>query len=294
MILLLLFALVVGLLILFPRLRCIVFNLPLVLWYLSQDLVIYIWFKRWRECNSFGTIDMYCSDTSKVFGNGKTLSGVHYIRNIYKEYNGKKIYDFDEKKWIEQKIIILSNVMLKDVPYIHLYNVEQIINRHDVMKAGEIMIVFIDECGIIFNSRNFKDNIGQDLLNSMLTCRKKKFGMFLTAQRFNQVDALIRQLTSRVFMADKWWRTVVLKVFSGYDMEYCANIDMLKYSTMSYFATNKLFASYDTNQNVEDIKQKQKSGEMLTNKEILENQGNIPDGLHNVRKLSRKGKKVLV
>lgn len=280
-------------LVIFPHLRNIIFHPILTITNAPVDLYKYIKYKRWRECKSYGRIDMYCSDTSKVFGNGKTLSGTHYVRKIYHKYNEKMIYDFDENEWIEQKIVILSNVHLKDVPYTHLTDTQQILDMHDNMQAGEIMLVYIDECGVIFNSRNFKENIGQDLLNSMLTCRKKKFGMFLTAQRFNQVDALIRQLTSRVYMCEKFWRSVVLRVYNGYDMEYCTNVQYLKSTTLSYFATNKLFASYDTNQGVEDIKKKQKNNEMLSYSEILESQGTSPDGIVNVRTGNRKLKKVL-
>ena len=281
------------LIVMFPHLRNILCHPIQTLINAPVDFYKYIRYKKWRECKSYGTIDMYCSDTSKVFGNGKTLSGTHYVRNIYNKYNDKLIYDSDEKEWISQKIIILSNVHLKDVPYTHLTDVQQILDMHDVLKSGEIMLVYIDECGVIFNSRNFKDNIGQDLLNSMLTCRKKKFGMFLTAQRFNQVDALIRQLTSKVFMCEKFWRSVVLRVYNGFDMEYCTNVSYLKATTISYFATNKLFASYDTNQGVEDIKKKQKNKEMLSYDEILSSQGASPDRVLNVRTGNRKLQKII-
>ena len=291
--LVLVIALFVFALVAFPHFRNIVFHPLLVFYYAPKDLYKYLKYRRWRECNEYGSINMYCSNIRKVFGNGKTLSGVNYIRNVYKKYNGKMIYDFDNNEWIEQKIVILSNVMLKDISYIHLYNSDQIVNRHEVMQKGEVLLVFIDEAGIIFNSRNFQDNIGQDLLNAMLTCRKKKFGMFFTAQRFNQVDALIRQLTSWVFMAEKMWRSVVLRRFSGYDMEYCTNPQYISSDVFTYFATDALFRSYDTNQGVEDLKKAKKNGAMLSNKEILENQGNTTSDINNARLNKRYYKKVV-
>lgn len=282
---------IVALLVIFPHLRIIVLNPIKTIVHSIKDFYLYVRYRKWNICKAYGFIDMYCSDTSKVFGNGKTCSGTYACLEISRMYNDKKVYDFDKKEWVKQRVFIMSNVYI-DVPnYIHLKNAVQITEFHQYQKSTDVLIVFVDECGILFNSRNYKENIGADLLNSMLTCRKKKFGMILTAQRFNQVDALIRQLTSRVIMCDKWWRAVVLRVFNGYDMEYCTNPDLLTHRTTGYFATNKLFNAYDTNQGVEDLRKKVQAGEMLTDYEILESQGYDNGSIENVRSGNRKFKK---
>lgn len=274
-----------------PHLRIIILNPLKSLINSIKDLYMYFRYRKWNVCKEYGFIDMYCSDTSKVFGNGKTCSGVNRCLNISKKFNNKLVYDFDNKEWAEQHVFIMSNVII-DVPnFIYLKNATQITEFHKFQKPTDVLIVFVDECGILFNSRNYKENIGAELLNSMLTCRKKKFGMILTAQRFNQVDALIRQLTSRVIMCDKLWRAVVLRVFNGYDMEYCTNPNLLTHRTTGYFATNNLFNSYDTNQGVEDLRKKVENGEMLTDYEILESLGNDNGTIENVRSGNRKFKR---
>lgn len=95
--------------------RVIVTHPISTVWYGVIDLYKYFRFHRWNECAT-GTISCYVG----LFGKGKTLSAVHKVVSLYKRYNDKKIFDFNRKKWVTQKIHIISNVSLA-IPYEDLY-----------------------------------------------------------------------------------------------------------------------------------------------------------------------------
>lgn len=249
------------------------------------DLKKYIKYRKWRECKEYGRIRMYTG----LFGKGKTLSAVHYVRNIYNKYNGKNVYV--DGKWQIQYIGIISNVKLFDVPYVPLTSTEDIVNCHNGFNAATVCIVLIDEASTQFNSRNFKTNISSTLLNSMLTCRHHKFGMVLTAQRYMHVDALIRQITSDVYECDKLWRGMVQRRCSAWDLENATDIKLVKYKYCSFFITDSDYNAYDTSAIVDDIKRKQKNGELLTDSEVLSQQGNTDGNLYAIPHKSHRAKK---
>lgn len=268
----------------FPHLRNIVLHPFKSTWYALIDLYARVRYMKKNECPFFGKIIAFCSDNDQVFGCGKTLSSVWKIVRLYRRYNNKKVWDKEQKKFVKQHIKILSNVHFKpfkkffglikvNIEYEYLSDCQQIVEFHNKLNATDVGIVFIDEASTQFNSRNFKTNISTTLLNSMLTCRHRKFGMILTAQRFNQIDALIRQITSEVHMCSKLWRSEVVKIVSAYDLEYVTNLQYIKSRLYRYFVPNWLYRAYDTSAIVEDIKRKQESGELLSDAEVLELQG---------------------
>ena len=83
------------------------------------------WLK-YRKFNMMpsGQLIAYCG----LFGKGKTLSAVHYVRKMYNRYNGKKVYDFEKKKWLKQCVLVLSNVELTDIPYLPFRSLSQIVS----------------------------------------------------------------------------------------------------------------------------------------------------------------------
>lgn len=287
---------VVMALVCFPHLRNILLHLPQVAFYAPKDLYKFIRYKKYNECKEHGHIRCFSSDSNLPFGNGKTLSGVEYLLFLVKKYDKKTVWSDDEKKFVKQRIMVLSNVKITGVPeenFEFLKDTKQIVDFQGKIKCSDVGIVFIDEAGSQFNSRNFKTNISSTLLTSFLSCRHAKFGMIITSPRFKEVDALIRDITGEVSMCYKKWRSVVLKTYNGYDLEYCQNTDLLKCSITHYFATDKLFSSYDTRQTVEEIKRMQANGELLSDSEVLALRGEGQGGLYNARGLNRKGKKVL-
>ena len=173
------------------------------------DIYEYIIHKKYNEAK-LGQIRAYVG----LFGKGKTLSAVHDVISYYKKYNDKLVWDQKQKKFITQKVIILSNVPLVGVPYIYWTSMRQIVDiAENHLKVDEetdtrtIYIALGDEFSVQMNSRQYRNNIDPLFLNTLLTCRHSNFGPFyLTAQRFTHMDALLRQVTSVVIDCDKLWR----------------------------------------------------------------------------------------
>ncbi|MBQ2744847.1 MAG: AAA family ATPase [Lachnospiraceae bacterium] len=290
------FIVLILLIVFLPVVRCCLFHPLKTIKNGIIDGYKYVRYKRWNECKSgehYGALKMYVGSDKAIFGSGKTLSAVRDLLKIYKNYNGKKVYNFEKKCWETQKIRIISNVNLS-IPYVKLESTEDIINAHKGLNDSSVAIVFIDEAGSQFNSRQFKTNISSTLLNSMMQCRHEKFGMILTSPRYLQVDALMRQITSRVYECRKIWRFQILYGCSAWDLENCTNIKLVKHDTSCWFVENKHYNAYDTYAIVEEIKRKQKNGELLTDSEVLElqNSGNGTD-LYRLSSRSRKVKKIM-
>lgn len=267
-------------------LRCFILNLPSVIYYLLKDVFLWFIHLKMNECKAYGKIDVYCG----LFGRGKTLSATNKAARIYKKYNGRVVYNSDTRSYELQEVKILSNVSL-NIPYEKLESTEQIINCHKGLSDMSVCIVLIDEASTQFNSRNFKTNISATLLNSMLTCRHHKFGMILTAQRFNHIDALIRQICNNAIECKKIWRFQYLRTADAWDLENCTNIKLVQHYKTCWFVRDRDYKRYDTSAVVDDIKRKQANGELLTDAEVLELQGNINTSEYNVK--GRKMKKLL-
>lgn len=152
-------------------------------YYGVKDIYKYFRFYRWNECST-GTISCYVG----LFGKGKTLSAVHKVVKLYKRYNNKRIYDFNRKKWVTQKVHIISNVSLA-IPYEDFVSMAQIVAVADRMRAIDeqndtltCTIVLGDEFSVQLNSRSFKSNIDPLFLNTLLTCRHHHISLIYTSQ----------------------------------------------------------------------------------------------------------------
>ena len=278
--------------IMFPVIPFILGNIKNVFLYGIKDIVTFIHYKKYNECHDYGKVVTICASGTKVFGSGKTLSGVHALRYIYKKYDGLKVWNPTEKRFVTQHIHIISNVELTDIPFTWFENEKQLIEVDQ--PEMDITIFFLDEASSIWNSRNYKDNISTELLTSLLQCRKNKIALFTTSQRFIFQDKLIRQITSEVWEAKKTWRIVRLQTFDAYDLENCSNVTLIKaLATSFWFVKDKDYAAYDTSAIVERLKKMNDAGELLSDAEILENQGSNDRCIEMVDRLSRKGKKRL-
>lgn len=267
-------------------------------YYGVKDIYKYFRFYRWNECST-GTISCYVG----LFGKGKTLSAVHKVVNLYKRYNNKKIYDFNRKKWVTQKVHIISNVSLA-IPYEDFVSMAQIVAVADRMRAVDekndtltCTIVLGDEFSVQLNSRSFKSNIDPLFLNTLLTCRHHHISLIYTSQRFSHVDALLRQVTSYVYTCDKVWRIMVHEHYDAFELENASDPTLIKpKSRFGWFIRDAAFQAYDTLACVGNLTKSCKEGDMLTEEQILELQRNNPanlDGIVNPsRKLKRASKKL--
>ena len=268
-IILFVFALV---LLLFPMVRLILFHPFKVLYNIVRDFI-----KFFKECRfniaSTGHIICYCG----LFGKGKTLSAVARVVDYYNRYNDVTIFDLGRMKFVKQKVHILSNVDLI-VPFEPLVSLEQIVWITEKYKQFDIdnnirtvHLCLIDEASVQLNSRDWKKNIDALFLNTVLTCRHHYIEIILTAQRFNHLDSLLRQVCTTVIQVNKKWRFQLLNYYDAYALEHASNPDMIKpYFKTGFFVDDKHYGYYDTLACVGNLKKDFKNGNRLTEKEILE------------------------
>lgn len=262
------------------------------------DLYKYFRYRCWNICAT-GTISCYVG----LFGKGKTLSAVHRVVSLYKRYNDKKIFDFNRNKWVTQKIHIISNVSLA-IPYEDFVSMAQIVAVADRMRSVDkkndtltCTIVLGDEFSVQLNSRSFKSNIDPLFLNTLLTCRHHRISLIYTSQRFNHVDALLRQVTGYVYTCNKIWRIMVHEQYDAFDLENASDPTLIKPKRrFGWFIKDAAFNAYDTLACVGNLTKSCKEGDMLSEEQILELQRNNPvniDGIVNPsRKLKRASKKL--
>lgn len=215
---------------------------------------IYYWFKykKYNECPYYGRVDVISAYKNKVFGSGKTLDGTMVVRDIFKKYDGLEVWDDDQKKFVTQHVHVISNVDIKDIPYVKFKSSTQMLNVEQ--DSTDVTIFFFDEIGAVWNSRNYKDNISTELLKELLQCRKNKVYILGTSQRFRFIDVLLRQITGRLICVNKTWRVLKRVEYDPFEYENCSNISMLKPLHTEYkFIFNKDYAAYDTGEKVEDL-----------------------------------------
>lgn len=283
----------------FPTLRCAVFHPVKLTRYGISDLIRYIRFQRWNECQT-GELVAYVG----LFGKGKTLSAVHKVVSMYERYNGMMVYDRERQMWVEQRVKVLSNVAL-NIPYDDFVSLQQVV--HCAEKNGEydrehetltVTLVLGDEFSVQMNSRNFKSNIDPLFLNTLLTCRHYHISLYYTAQRFGHVDALLRQVTSHVVDCDKLWRFQRQNLYDAWEMENATNSQLLTpMARRCWFVTDKDYNAYNTLACVGNLQKSFKEGDMMSEEEILslrrnEQQANMEGVVKPSRKWRRSQRKL--
>ena len=271
--------------------RCIILNPHLTIYYGFKDIIDYFRYKQWNNARC-GELIAYVG----LFGKGKTLSCVHTVVSRYKRYNNKRVYDVFRHRFVKQKVVVLSNVDLK-IRFVKFENLNQIVElSHDYDDLDKLnntltyLYVLGDEFSVQLNSRNFKTNINAHVLNSILTCRHYHMSIFYTAQRFNHVDALLRQVTQLVISCDKIWRFQRHNYYDAYELENCTNpLNVKPIKRTCWFVRNKDYNAYDTLACVDNLSKDAIDGNMLSDMEILQLQA--PEQIDSVVNYTRKAKK---
>lgn len=257
--------------------------------YIPKDVFYY--FTRYKNIPKKPFINVYVG----LFGSGKTLSAVHDCIQFYYDYNDKRVYDDRQKKFVLQKVFILSNVHLNGVPYRKFHSLQQLVNigrwRHHTDKRKgirTITVVIGDEFSVQMNSRSFKTNIDPLFLNALLTSRHALVhGFYLTSQRFEHMDALLRQVTSNVIECKKVWRIQCNDYYDAYQREHSSRPEDLKpVEKTGWFVTDRDYQVYDTLAVVENLSKACSDGDMISEKEIRENLG--ARDLHEKRERKRR------
>lgn len=272
--------------------RLAVFNFPAFSFYAVKDAISWFRYRKWDICQT-GHLICYMA----LFGRGKTLSVVHYITGMYRRYNNRRIYDFSRKKWVTQKVHVISNVDLA-IPYEKFISLEQIVRVADMSRERDeeedtltVTLVLGDEFSVQMNSRSFKSNIDPLFLNTLLTCRHHHITLVYDAQRFSHVDALLRQVTGYVVECRKTWRFQLHYYYDAFQLENSSDPTLIKpFRRTGFFIRDRDFAAYDTLACVGNLKKAVSRGDMMGEAEILALQRNTEENLEVVtpsRKLKR-------
>ena len=240
-----------------------------------KDIFRHIRYKKGNLCKA-GDLNIYCG----YFGSGKTLSLVHKVVGLYGRYNGLPVWCDRRQKWVTQRVLILSNVSLS-VPYVPLTSLSRVVaaskvntlydDAHDTLT---ITAVCMDELSLQMNSRSFKENFNACFLNCLLCCRHYHISFYGSSQRFQHVDKLMRDVTLNVVQCRKLWRFQVNSFYDAWELENATSPEMIKpLRKICWFVHDKDYAAYDTLAVVDNLKKRMDEGDILSDADILANQG---------------------
>lgn len=274
--------------------RLIVLHPFKTVYYGARDLYLYFKHKQYNEYTA-GVLNCYCAH----FGGGKTLSIVHYVTLLFKRYNNKKVWDRGRKKFVLQKIHIISNVDLKSCPYEPLQSLSQVVacaynNKKidDEENTRTVVIVLLDEASVQLNSRSFKTNIDPIFLNTLLTSRHYHISFLYSSQKFKLTDALMRSVTQNCINCKKIWRFMVQSVYDADEIEYASDPTMVKPRRRTgFFVRDFDYNSYDTLACVDKLKKSVDENDMMSPEEILAMRGEINPNNDNIGHMSHRLKR---
>lgn len=177
-------------------------------------------------------------------GKGKTMALVYQLEEYRKKY--------------KDKVYIMTNFNYKNQDF-EFKTWKQLLNTYD-----KPLIVAWDEVQNEFNSRDFK-NFPIELL-TLLTQNRKGNGIQIlyTAQRYNRVDKVFRELTHYAIMCNTiLGRLTRLRFYHWEDYEHLnntANVDMKvkirQTRTISFIQTDEFRDLYDSYKMLESAKSK--------------------------------------
>lgn len=260
-------------------------------------LDVYRYFKH-HEYNYYqaGVLNSY----NAHFGGGKTLTVTHAVSGIFKRYNNKMVWDREKGKLVRQKIHIISNVHLNNIPYERLESLSQVVacawRNKEIDKENDtrtVVLVLLDEASSQLNSRNFKTNIDADFLNALITSRHFHMSLFYTTQKHKLVDALLRSVTQTCISCKKYWRFMVLNYYNADEVELASDVTLLKpIARKCWFVSDEDYNTYDTLATVEQLKKSVDKNDMMSAEEILNLRGAINPDNDAIVSGSRKLRKI--
>lgn len=285
----------VFLLFISPILRCAVFHPFKLVFYGIRDAYKYLRYRKWNEA-SYGQICCYIADSSTSFGCGKTLSATDYLVSLYRRYDGKKVWDSQRKKFVTQKVKILSNVDFLTIPYEKLVSLAQFVQWTDLVPEIDqqqdtltVTYMLVDEASSQMNSRAFKSNFDPYFISRLLTSRHVHASIILTSQRSGMVDKLMRDCCHLYIGCNKIWRFQCLNYYDAYEIENAQTPALVApLRRTCWFVTDKAFANYDTYASVQSLKKSCEEGDMLSETEILALQVSQPSDMAAVVSPSRR------
>lgn len=279
----------------FVSFRVVVSHPVAAVTYAVKDTFYYFLHRKYDYYNA-GLLNCYFAH----FGRGKTLSVVHYVAAVFRRYNNKLVWDSERKKFVLQKIHIISNVHLAGIPYEELASLSQIVccawrNKSIDAYNGTrtVVLVLLDEASSQLNSRNFKTNIDADFLNTLITSRHFHMSIMYTSQKFKLVDALLRSVTQTCVSCHKSWRIMVHNYYNADELESASDPSLVKpFARKGWFIRDSDFALYDTFAMVDKLKKSVEEGDMMSDQEILALRGSLNPDNDNIISRSRRHKRL--
>lgn len=219
-----------------------------------KDIFLYIKNKEYKVFKGYG-LHIYVG----AFGSGKTSSMVRDAYEIALRY---------------PQVTILTNMTLLNFPA-HT-KVVDLVNYSQIISSPGNTLILIDEISTVFNSRDWqKEGVPASLLGQLLQVRKNKKMMFSTAQVFDHVDKLIRDITFSVrdcrCYCGRW---NIVTSYEGKDYaQRSDNVEKLPRVLKFYgfIQTDRIRNLYDTFEMVE----KMKKTKYISDVEVLEKQGKV-------------------
>jgi len=156
-----------------------------------------------------------------------------------------------------------------------------------------VTIVAMDELSVQMNSRSFKDNFNAYFLNTLLCCRHYHISFYGSAQRFQHVDKLLRDVTHTVIQCNKIWRFQLWASYDAWEMENATNAEMIRPLRRGlWFVLDRDYNAYDTLAVVDNLQKKFEEGDILPEAEIISNQAPAgPLGLEVASKPTKKAQR---
>ena len=271
--------------------RFIILNLFTITKTAFVDIYYYFKHKKYNNCKWFGKLYMFTAQDNQAFGCGKSLSMVHLCNKIYQRYHNKPVWDYEQNKFVNQRIFFISNLELKNIPTYIPFTDKLQFEYIDLYKFAktDIVIFVLDECGVVFNNREYKTNLPTSFITRLLQVRHFKIGFITNAQRFQMVDKVFREVTNTVTTCKKFWRFVWLIDYDAYELENAVNPSLLQgFNKRVWFALDKDFDAYDTNYNVSQLRNDLEAGKFMTSEEILASRGFNTSDLDQVVKLKKR------
>lgn len=283
------------LLLISPVFRCAVTHPFAVIYYGIRDGYLYIRRKRWNEA-SYGQMLCYIAESSVSFGCGKTLSATDGIVSLYRQYDGKQVWCPDRKKFVTQRIHVMSNVDFLTIPFERLVSLAQFVQWSKRCWALDVQndtltvtYVLIDEASSQLNSRSFKSNFSAPVIEKLLTVRHFHATIILTAQRASMVDALLRSCCQQYIGCNKTWRFQSLNYYDANEIENAQSPALVQpLRRTCWFIRDKSFANYDTHACVESLLKSCEEGDMLSDEQILALRVGAPPNMDAVVKPSKR------
>lgn len=269
------------LVILVPVVRTIIFHPFSTLYYLVKDCFLYLYRKEYNNA-PYGQIKTFIADNAVSFGCGKTLSLSRVIVDLYSKFDGKIVWSESRKRFVTQRIHVLSNIEFTTIPYEKLISLAQFVqetNEEYLDKDIEnntltVTYLVIDEASSQLNSRDFKSNFNGLFISRLLTSRHVRASVFLTSQRAGMIDKLMREVTNLYIGCKKVWRFQFNNYYDAYEVENALTPSLVQPLRRNvWFIRDSDFLRYDTFASVQELKKKFEAGDMLSEEQIIALQG---------------------